>query len=467
MQYRGEMMIKNTCTVNSDLRIHEVQRRCGIGLLGVILATILLSVQTQASGIDEARKLADTIGGDYRQNQMVLKNHTLEDYLVYAALNNPGVRASFFSWKSKLEEISVASSLPDPVFSYGYFIENVETRVGPQDHRFKLTQTFPWFGTLGTKEDMAFEAANAEFQRFQMEKLKLFYKVKTAYYEYYLLGRELEITRANIELLKYWESVARSKYKTALRQHLDIVKVQVELGKLEDRLYSLEEMKAPVVARLRELLNLAEPVDLPVPDTIDEYNPPVDADSLKSMILENNPDLKMISHLVVKEEAAVKLARKASYPSFMIGVDYINTGEAIDPTMSESGKDPWIFNAGISIPLWFGKNKARKEQARARLEMARFNFKSKENSLLALADKIIYEYRDAVRKAELYHNGLIPKAEQSLNSAYTAYQAGESDFLNVIDAQRQLIDLQLQLEQALTVKATKFAEIEMLTGKEM
>lgn len=458
----------NTCTADNDHRIREVRSRCAMGLRGMILATVLsLSVQIQASDVDEARKLADAIEGNYRQNQMVLKNHTLQDYLVYAALNNPGLKASFYSWKSKLEKIAVESSLPDPVFSYGYFIENVETRVGPQDHRFKLTQTFPWFGTLGTKEDMALEAANAEFQMFQMEKLRLFYNVKAAYYDYYLLGRELEITRANIELLEFWESVARSKYKTALRQHQDIIRVQVELGILEDRLSSLEEMRAPVVARLKELLNLDGPTDLPVPDTIKEYHVSVDADSFKSMILENNPDLKMVSHLVVKEEAAVKLARKASYPNFMIGVDYINTGEAIDPLMSESGKDPWIFNAGISIPLWFGKNKARKEQARARLEMAKFNLKDKENRLIALADKIVFEYRDAVRKVDLYNNGLIPKAEQSLNSAYTAYQAGESDFLDVIDAQRQLIDLQLQLERALTDKATKLAEIEMLTGKEM
>ncbi len=444
--------------------IHSV---CAVRLLVVVLTTIILSFQIRASEFDRAMKRADAIEIDFRQSGGELTGHTLKDYLIYAALNNPDLRASFFNWKSKLEGVSVASSLPDPVFSYGYFIENVETRVGPQDHRFKLTQTFPWFGTLGTKGDIAFEAANVEFQRFQKEKLMLFYRVKSAYYEYYLLGRELEITRANIELLKYWESVARSRYKAALMKHQDIMRVQVELGRLEDRLSSLEERRAPVVARLRELLNLEGPVDLPVPDTIDEYDTPVDAESLKSMILENNPDMKMVGHLVGKEEAAVKLARKASYPNFMIGIDYINTGEAIDPTMSESGKDPWIFNAGISIPLWFGKNKAMKEQARARLEMARFNLKSRENGLLAQADRVIFEYRDAVRKTDLYRDGLIPKAEQLLNSAYTAYQTGESDFLNVIDAQRQLIDLQLQSEQALTVKATKLAEIEMLTGKEM
>ncbi|MDY0040341.1 MAG: TolC family protein, partial [Desulforhabdus sp.] len=72
----------------------------------------------------------------------------LNDYLAYAALNNAGLKAAFLRWQAALEKIPQVTALPDPRFSYGYYIQSVETRVGPQNNRFGLLQTFPWFGKL-------------------------------------------------------------------------------------------------------------------------------------------------------------------------------------------------------------------------------------------------------------------------------------------------------------------------------
>ena len=110
---------------------------------------------------------------------------TVSDYLAYAALNNPGLEAAFNRWKAALEKVPQVRSLPDPKFTYSYFIKEVETRAGPQRHKFSLAQMFPWFGKLDLQGDVALEAANAERQRYEAFKLKLFFKVKDAYCEYY------------------------------------------------------------------------------------------------------------------------------------------------------------------------------------------------------------------------------------------------------------------------------------------
>ena len=102
----------------------------------------------------------------------------LGDYLAYAALNNPGLEAAFYDWKAALERVPQAESLPDPRFTYRYFIREVETRVGAQRQGFSLSQTFPWFGKLALRGGAAAEAARAEQQRFQAAKLKLFQQVK-------------------------------------------------------------------------------------------------------------------------------------------------------------------------------------------------------------------------------------------------------------------------------------------------
>ena len=344
-------------------------------------------------------------------------------------------------------------------------IENVETRVGPQNHALRLRQSFPWFGTLGAKKDITFEAANAAYELFEAEKLTLFYQVKTAYYEYYYLGRSIAIARENLELLTFWESVARAKYRVALKQHPDVIKAQVELGKLEDRLRTVENMVELVVARLRAVTNLPDSVRLTAPAEIDIDEVAVNRDSVIVEVLANNPDLRSLLYLIDKEVAAKRLAAKLSWPSFFLGVDYINTGDAINPNLNDSGKDAWMASVGISLPIWFGANKARKQEAQAQYRKAQHDYADAQNRLKALAQRIVFEHEDALRKTRLYRDGLLPKAEQSLNANYTAYQAGETDFLNLLDAQRQLLDFQLQYERSRSNLGISRARIEMVTGR--
>jgi outer membrane protein TolC len=388
----------------------------------------------------------------------------LSHYLSYAARQNPELRASFYRWVSQLEKSGYAGALPDPMITYGKFIENVETRVGPQEQRFGLRQSYPWFGTLGARKEVAFEASNAAFKEFQANRLGLFYRVKAAYYDLYYLGRNIEITRENMELLKFWESVARAKYRVGLKQHPVVIKAQVELGKLEDKLLSLEGRLEPVRAKLRAALNIAATAMLPQPSAIEITEAELSRDSVMALAEANNPSLGAIRHVIDKAAAVVKLAGKSSFPNFTFGVDYIVTGEAPNLFMPESDKDPWGLSVGMNLPIWLGKNKAKKNEARARYRAAAERYEEAENQLTQIVELKLFEYDDALRKVQLYRDGLVPKAEQSLNAFYTAYQAGEADFLSVLDAQRQLLEFQLQYERSLTNLAKGKAELDMLTG---
>ena len=95
----------------------------------------------------------------------------LPELLRYAALNNPGLASAFSRWKAAVERVPQVKALPDPRFTYRYFIEEVETRVGSQRQSFGIAQTFPWFGKLSLRGDAASEAAKAEYQRYEAVKL--------------------------------------------------------------------------------------------------------------------------------------------------------------------------------------------------------------------------------------------------------------------------------------------------------
>jgi outer membrane protein TolC len=392
---------------------------------------------------------------------------TLTDYLKLAMDRNPGLRSAFARWTAEQKKSSHVGALPDPVLSYAYYIENVETRVGPQQHRLGLRQSFPWFGTLGAKKDAASKMAEVAFQNLESERQKLFYQVKAAYYDYYFVGRNLEIAIANFELLRFWESIAQVKYQVGLSQHPDLIKAQVELGKLDDLRISLESKLDPTAAKLRALLNLPESVGLPIPDSLDVPEFLLDRDAILDSIRINNPDLLALSNLIEREEANLRLASLSARPSFSVGVDYIQTGPAINPQLAESGKDPWMIGVGVSLPIWFGKNGGRRSEARARLRSAEYDLENNRNQLTAYAEQVLFAYEDALRRVSFYQGGLMPKAEQALNAGYAAYQAGTTDFLNLLDAQRQLLEFQLTAEREKVRLAKAAAELEMLSGNEL
>ncbi len=442
----------------------------GQGLLILAAPLLLTVVKSNANtllGADEIEERARWFEADSDVEISIPDDADLSFYLALAMRRNPAIRSSFHRWQATLEKSRYVGSLPDPTFSYTYFVENVETRVGPQEQRLGLRQAFPWFGTLGAKRDISIEAANADFRNLEAVRLRLFSEVKAAYYDYYYIEKDLQITRENMELLRFWESVARSRYEVGLRQHPDVIKAQVELGKLEDRLQTLEEMLEPAAARLRALLNIGDSIRLLPPRSVAVSEFELQPDSVISAVKQNNPDLQSLGHLIEKEKAGARFAEKLSLPGFTIGVEYIVTGKAMNPTIQESGKDPWMVGVSVSLPIWLGRNSARNAEARAQQRVAEYSYEDRENQLIAVTEKVLFDYSDALRKTRLYRDGLVPKAEQSLNANYSSYQAGETDFLYVLDAQRQLLDFQLTVEREKVRLAKTAAEIEMLTGNEL
>ncbi|MCK5461759.1 MAG: TolC family protein, partial [Bacteroidales bacterium] len=109
----------------------------------------------------------------------------LDSYLIIAAENNPGLKSRFNEYLAALEVAPQVKALPDPQLAFGYFIQPVETRVGPQEFRISASQMFPWFGTLKSKEDVAIQTAKAKYEAFEETKSKLFNEVRGTYYNIY------------------------------------------------------------------------------------------------------------------------------------------------------------------------------------------------------------------------------------------------------------------------------------------
>ncbi len=391
---------------------------------------------------------------------------TLAEYLRYAARNNAGLQAAFEEWKAALEAVPQAKALPDPRFTYGYFINEVETRVGPQQHRLSLMQTFPWFGTIEARTDAASSAAKAAHKRYEAKKLQLFYQVKDAFYEYVYLKSAIEIARDNVDLVKHLEEVARTKYTTATASHPDIIRVQVELATLDDKLIALQDLREPIVARLNAAMNRSADMSLPWPAPEADRAVQVEPSAVLVALRKDNPELQALDFDAEVARNRIELAKKKFYPDLGVGVDWIVTDEAISPGVRDSGKDPVILMFSLNLPIWRKSYGAAELQARAQSRRTIHQKRDLENNLLARTQRVLYDYEDSGRKFALYDQILVPKAEELVGASETAYSAGTIDFLSLIDAERTLLRFRLERERAHANRRQRLAELETLVGVE-
>jgi outer membrane protein TolC len=392
---------------------------------------------------------------------------TLSDYLRLASVNNAQLKARFEEWKGALEAVPQAKALEDPKFTYTYFIEEVETRVGPQKNKFGIMQVFPWFGTIEARSDAASAKAEAARKRYEAAKLKLFREVKEAFYEFSYLAVAIEIAKENLEFLRHFEEVARTQYRTAAATHPDIIRAQIELAKLEDILKSLEQLKGPTAARLNALLNRSADSELGWPKKEPVREVEVDQQEIISTLVRANPELAGLNWEIEAARSRIEVAKKKFYPNIGVGVDWIQTGDAVSSGTADSGRDAVALMFSMNIPLWRDSYKAAERQARANVRKVRQEKIDVENKTIASAVKVLYDFEDTKRKMNLYGGVLISKAEELVYASETAYKAGTVDFLSLIDAQRMLLKYRLDYERAITNNQQKLAELEMLVGVEL
>jgi outer membrane protein, heavy metal efflux system len=401
--------------------------------------------------------------GEYRVPELT-ESSGLEDYLFYALAANPGLKASYLRWATEIQQAPQAGALPNPRLGYGYFLRQVETRVGPQVQRFGISQAFPWFGKLNLAESIAVKAARAAGRKFEADRVELYRKVRVAYYDYWFLGRRIDITSNNLILLEQTEEIASSRFSTGTGGFSQLIKVQVEMGKLEDGIATLEDLATSRATVLNALLGRDTNMPLPFPTMIDTTAIEQSPADLEQLLVERNPELARIRELQGSAEDGVRLAGKQRYPNLVFGLDYIQTDPGSMANVEDNGKDPLIASVSINLPLSFGKYDAAKKQAVSRLGALRQQELELNNILSARLKQALVDLDDANRKVSLYASTLVPKAEQSLEASISAMAVGAADALDVLDAQRTLLNFQLELERSLAARARSLAGIDALTG---
>lgn len=387
---------------------------------------------------------------------------TLDDYFKIAAENNPGLQAVYKEYEASLQKMPQVSTLPDPTFSFGYFISPVETRVGPQQAKFSLTQMFPWFGTLKAQGNVAALMAEAKFQNFIDARNRLYFQVASAYYPLYELKDFVRIEQENISILESYKTIATQKFKNGTGTMVDVLRVDIMLKDAQTNLSILRDKEKPLLTTLNKLLNRSENEPVQISDTLksvillDNYR--------KDSLIVANPKLKALDLKLQASQAAEIVAQKQGLPKLGIGLDYVLVGERTDISMPDNGKNVLMPMVSISIPIFRAKYNASVKESQLMQESYTLQKQEVTNTLFSEYEMILFQVQQQLQLISLYQQQ-IQTSQQSLNLLFTSYGNSGKEFEEALRMQQQLLKYQKKSATALVQYHIAVEKINYITSK--
>jgi outer membrane protein TolC len=317
-----------------------------------------------------------------------------------------------------------------------------------------LAADVPGPGKLSARAAAATEDSRTKYFQFATAVQQTAFGVQKSYYPLHFLDARLRVNRQTLALLAELEALARAQNEVGQAALQDVLKAQIEQEKLQTETTNLEDSRHVLLMQFKAALGLrpgaAEP---PVPAEPDFSAGQPDDEPLLANALENNPRLKELEAGIRSAEAGIEVARKDKVPDFSAGLQ------------AEVYRPPFYWpQAGISLPIWRDKLAAERAAAEASVRAANARLTVGQISLAVDFAEQTYLVREADRELVLLRERVLPRARQSLEIARAAYVSGRVDFLNVIDAERSLLNFQLDEIAAQTQREVARAELVLMVA---
>lgn len=382
-----------------------------------------------------------------------------------ALINNPELNAARSNIEALEQRPDQAAALPDPMISLGLMSVPVDTFDLAQEAMTQKTigisQSFPYPGKLGLKREIAERDVISGREGLEALKLRVIKEIKTAYYALFFTGKAIEITERNKNLLEEFVRIAATKYSVGSGVQQDVLKAQVELSKLLERLISLSEERETLKAQLNSLMNRMPQAMLGEPGEVKLTSVEIDLDALQKEAQNRHPLLRGILASIERSSKAHLLSKKEYYPDFNVSVQY---GLREDGSGMKRA-DLVSAMVNVKVPLWYRtKDDKKVAEMASRITQMEHYYARARSMLFFRITKLREEIGRNYEQALLFRDGIIPQATASLDSAVAGYQVNKVDFLTLINNQITLFNYEVQYYKTITGHESKLAEMEEAAG---
>ena len=403
--------------------------------------------------------IADAVGATALVN-VPLK---LSELVQEALARNPEIQAARSQWDAAVEQVPQVVTLPDPRFGIQLWNIPQNGNLGTsvtrtQNTIYTFSQTFPFPGKLPLKGEMATRTAGMTEQALRAKERDLVGRLKEVYFQLFFSHKELQIHHQHVELVKQLFGTAKARFKAGQGTQVDVLKAQIELSTLYQRLPVLEQQRDTTAAKLNTLLNRDPNGALGAPEEPPAIRLEQPMEELERMALMSRPELKAAELAIERSDHARTFAERQYYPDFELAVQRFQNFQATDGFGA-------IASVNIPFSFWTKrKYDSGVREAAAAAAAARAEYQTWQNVTRFELMEVVARVRAQQRVADLYRTTILPQAEQHLEAARAGYRTGRSTFANIIEAERGLLEFRVAYYKAVLDREVQVASLEQLVG---
>ena len=386
---------------------------------------------------------------------------SLEQVLRNVLTSNPSLNAARANWEAMKERVPQARAWDDLRSEFETVAGRFVT-ISPNsftDQRLMVEQAVPLAGKNRLRGEAAEAEAAAAFADFRRRELDLSVKARSAYYRLANADEQLHIVDSNLELLKQFARITRNKYEAGTSLQSDVLNAETEASKLEESRYDLLRQISDAESQLNVLMNLPAQSPLPHPGELKPVTLHFELVPLQLLALSHRPEVLAAG---VKKEAAHArlLAAKREWipdPSLRVEASHYNDSA---PLVSEV-----MAGVAINIP-WVNHRKYRAaiDEARQMEAGAEYDEESAKNDTLGLVREALNKVETLHHHVELFRDRVLVLARQNASATRQAYETDKAPFLNLIDAQRTVREVEGMYWNHVAEYLTALAELESVVG---
>lgn len=394
---------------------------------------------------------------------------SLPGLIAEALRRHPGLQAARLEAEAAREDARGAAPLPPPRVGVEFYQAPLASFPNPVRDQMEIDyfveQGFPFPGKRGALAAPARKRAEAAAARLPALERQVIRAVQEAYHEVHRLDALRRINADNQSRVRRFLEIARRQYESGLGSQADILRAHTELAALSHRAVGLLESREAVVGGLNALLDRRADSAFAVPEHLRAIPASLPFDRVAALARANHPELAAMDAEIRVAEAEAAALRRELWPDLMLRGAYKDMREP--PPHGGEPEDAWAVMVSVDLPMAFWsapQYRTGYRSAGLRAGKARQERKAAANRQAAEVRAALASLRAAGEGLDVARIALVPHAEQALQSVQSAYAAGRSSFMELMDAYRMALEAREEEAEAVVKVARSRAAVESAAG---
>ena len=312
------------------------------------------------------------------------------------------------------------------------------------------------------RADVASAEASVADAGARVKERQLLNDARIAYLRIAAIDTKIAVNDRLCSLLRQATTLTRQAYESGQKMQNDLIATQTELSRLDAEQADLAAMRGENVSKLNALMQrppemliarLVLPEPLPISIT------PAEA---LAHARAHNPELALAARRVKTAEAKLAVAQKNRMPDPEVMIR--------GRQMNRSGDILSSYDTGVSFSVpWFNqaRNRAQIAEARSGISSARAEVQMSDSELAGMIAGMIQRYHTTFAQVTRYKNELLPLNRQQAEAQRRAYESGRAPLLDVLMAERAVLETEMALVNFRAEHALAAAEFDFLTAHDV